>query len=190
MADRKRVAVLISGGGSNLQALIDDAALPDAPYSIALVISNKADAFGLHRAKAADIPVRIISHTEYASREAFDAEITRALESLDPDLVCLAGFMRILTPEFINRWQGRLINIHPSLLPKFKGLHTHQRALDAGETEHGCSIHWVVPDLDSGEVIARAQVPILVCDTVDTLAARVLEQEHRLYPAVVRQLLG
>ncbi len=187
---RKRVAVLISGGGSNLQALIDDAASDSAPYEIARVLSNKAEAFGLQRAREAGIASSIISHRDYASREAFDAAMNIVLAGDTPDLICLAGFMRILTPVFINRWHGRLINIHPSLLPKYKGLHTHARAIEAGDTEHGCSVHWVVPDLDSGEIIAQAPVPLLPGDTEQTLAARVLEQEHVLYPKVVRQLLS
>jgi phosphoribosylglycinamide formyltransferase-1 len=190
MAERKRIAVLISGSGSNLQALIDDAAKPDSPYVISLVLSNNADAYGLVRAEKAGISTVVISHKNFSSREAFDAAMNAEIEKANPDLVCLAGFMRILTPVFIDRWHGKLINIHPSLLPKFKGLHTHQRALDAGETEHGCTIHWVVPDLDSGEIIAQARVPILKDDSNETLAARVLMQEHRLYPATLRQLLG
>jgi phosphoribosylglycinamide formyltransferase 1 len=190
MAERKRIVVLISGSGSNLQALIDDSAKPESPYAISLVLSNKADAYGLIRAEKAGISTVVISHKNYISREAFDAAMNMEVEKAAPDLVCLAGFMRILTPVFIDRWHGRLINIHPSLLPKFKGLHTHQRALDAGETEHGCTIHWVVPDLDSGDIIAQSRVPILTGDTEETLSARVLAQEHQLYPAVVRQLLG
>jgi phosphoribosylglycinamide formyltransferase 1 len=189
MAERKRIAVLISGSGSNLQALIDDAALAEAPYAIALVLSNKADAYGLVRAEKAGLATAVISHRNYNSREAFDAAMNTEIEKANPDLVCLAGFMRILTPVFINRWQGKLINIHPSLLPKFKGLHTHQRALEAGEKEHGCTIHWVVPDLDSGEIIAQARVQVVSVDTEETLAARVLAEEHKLYPAIVRQLL-
>ncbi len=187
---RKRVAVLISGGGSNLQALIDDAASDGALYEIVRVVSNKADAYGLQRARQAGIATSIISHRDHASREAFDAAVNIVLGGDAPDLICLAGFMRILTPVFINRWHGKLINIHPSLLPKYKGLHTHARALEAGDTEHGCSVHWVVPDLDSGELIAQARVPILPGDTEQLLAARVLEQEHILYPEVVRQLLS
>jgi phosphoribosylglycinamide formyltransferase 1 len=190
MGERKRIVVLISGSGSNLQALIDDSAKPDSPYEISLVLSNKADAYGLVRAEKAGISTVVISHKNYSSREAFDAAMNMEVEKTAPDLICLAGFMRILTPVFIDRWHGRLVNIHPSLLPKFKGLHTHQRALDAGESEHGCTIHWVVPDLDSGDIIAQARVPVLAGDTEETLGARVLAQEHQLYPAVVRQLLG
>lgn len=190
MAERKRVAVLISGSGSNLQALIDDSANVESPYAIVLVLSNKADAYGLIRADQAGIATTVISHRDYATREAFDAAMNAEIEKANPDLVCLAGFMRILTPVFIDRWKGKLINIHPSLLPKFKGLHTHQRALDAHETEHGCTIHWVVPDLDSGDIIAQARVPVFTDDTEETLAARVLAQEHTLYPATVRKLLS
>jgi phosphoribosylglycinamide formyltransferase 1 len=187
---RARVAVLISGGGSNLQALIDDSAQPGATYEIALVLSNKPDAFGLVRAQNAAIPTAVVSHKDFASREEFDGALNSALETAAPDLVCLAGFMRILTPVFIDRWQGRLINIHPSLLPKLKGLHTHARALEAGETEHGCTIHWVVPDLDSGAVIAQSRVVVLPGDTEEALAARVLIEEHKLYPSVVRALVA
>jgi phosphoribosylglycinamide formyltransferase 1 len=188
--NKARVAVLVSGGGSNLQALIDDSQKPDAPYDIVRVLSNKAEAYGLTRASTAGIATTVISHRDFDSRDAFDAAMNAALAPDEPDLICLAGFMRILTPVFINRWHGKLINIHPSLLPKFKGLHTHARALEAGETEHGCTVHWVVPDLDSGEIIAQAKVPVLLGDTVITLASRVLQQEHALYPAVVRLLLA
>jgi phosphoribosylglycinamide formyltransferase 1 len=187
---KARVAVLVSGGGSNLQALIDDSQKPDAPYNVVRVLSNKAEAYGLTRASTAGIATTIISHRDFDSREAFDAAMNAALAPDEPDLICLAGFMRILTPVFINRWHGKLINIHPSLLPKFKGLHTHARALEAGETEHGCTVHWVVPDLDSGEIIAQVKVPVLPGDSAITLAARVLQQEHALYPAVVRLLLA
>jgi phosphoribosylglycinamide formyltransferase 1 len=188
MKPRARVAVLISGSGSNLQALIDDSLKPDSPYEIIRVLSNKADAFGLTRAQNAGIATTILSHRDFPDRESFDAALNTTLAPDQPDLVCLAGFMRILTPVFINRWQGKLINIHPSLLPKFKGLHTHARALAAGEYEHGCTVHWVVPDLDSGDIIAQAHVPVLPDDTEETLASRVLEQEHILYPRVVREL--
>jgi phosphoribosylglycinamide formyltransferase 1 len=187
---KARVAVLVSGGGSNLQALIDDSQKPDAPYDIVRVLSNKAEVYGLTRASTAGIATTVISHRDFDSREAFDAAMNAALAPDEPDLICLAGFMRILTPVFINRWHSRLINIHPSLLPKFKGLHTHARALEAGETEHGCTVHWVVPDLDSGDIIAQAKVPVLPGDSAITLASRVLQQEHALYPAVVRLLLA
>jgi phosphoribosylglycinamide formyltransferase 1 len=187
---KARIAVLVSGGGSNLQALIDDSQKTDAPYNIVRVLSNKAEAYGLTRASTAGIATTVISHRDFASREAFDAAMNDVLAPDQPDLICLAGFMRILTPVFINRWHGKLINIHPSLLPKFKGLHTHARALEAGETEHGCTVHWVVPDLDSGDIIAQAKVPVLPGDSAITLAARVLQQEHALYPAVVRLLLA
>jgi phosphoribosylglycinamide formyltransferase 1 len=188
--NKARVAVLVSGGGSNLQALIDDSQKPDAPYDIVRVLSNKVEAYGLTRASTAGIATTVISHRDFDSREAFDAAMNAALAPDEPDLICLAGFMRILTPVFINRWHSRLINIHPSLLPKFKGLHTHARALEAGETEHGCTVHWVVPDLDSGDIIAQAKVPVLPGDSAITLASRVLQQEHALYPAVVRLLLA
>ena len=179
-----RVVVLISGGGTNLQALID-AARDDPAFEISAVISNRADAFGLERARRAGIEARIIEHSAYAGREDFDAALIETIEAYRPALVALAGFMRILSDGFVRHYQGRLLNIHPSLLPGYRGLHTHQRVLDAGDLEHGASIHFVTEDLDGGPLIIQARVPVLAGDDADTLAARVLEEEHRIYPLVV-----
>lgn len=187
MAERRPLAVvvLISGSGSNLQALID-AQLQGAPIRIAAVISNKPDAFGLERARRHGIPTETLSHRDYPSREAFDADLGALIDRYDPGLVVLAGFMRILTSGFVERYHGRMVNIHPSLLPKFRGLSTHQRALEAGETEHGASVHFVTAELDGGPTIIQARAPVLPDDDAETLAARVLEQEHRIYPTAVR----
>lgn len=182
---RLPLVVLISGGGSNLQALIDSAAA-DLPVEIRAVISNNGDAFGLERARRADIPTRVLDHRRFDSREAYERELRTLIDSFEPQLVVLAGFMRILTPGFVARYHGRLFNIHPSLLPKFRGLHTHRRALDAGEEVHGASVHFVTEELDGGPVVLQTQVPVLPEDDADSLAARVLEQEHRIYPRVVR----
>jgi len=186
MSGRLRLGVLISGSGSNLQALIDACADPAYPAEIALVISNVAEAHGVERARRAGLPVVVLPHRNYASRDAFEAAIHAALCAHSVGLVCLAGFMRVLTAGFVEAWQGRMINIHPSLLPAFKGLHTHQQALDAGVRLHGCTVHFVEPALDDGPIVAQAAVPVAEDDTVATLAARVLAQEHRLYPLAVR----
>ncbi len=184
-----RVAILISGGGSNMQVLASAATAPDFPAEIRLVLSNKPDAGGLEKARALGIATATVDHKPYgADREAFEREIDTLLRINEIELVCLAGFMRVLTPWFVTRWQGRLINIHPSLLPLYRGTHTHRQALDAGATEHGCSVHWVVPELDAGPVIAQARVPVMPGDTEETLAARVLVQEHLLYPQALRQV--
>ncbi len=188
MAERLRVGVLISGSGSNLQALIDACAAPDYPALIALVISNQADAYGLERARMADIPAVVIPQASHSSRSAFDSEIDAQLRAHAIDIVCLAGFMRILTPEFVSRWQGRMINIHPSLLPHYKGLNTHARVLAAGDPVHGCTVHHVVPELDGGPIILQSKVAVLPGDTVDTLAARVQQQEHIIFPAALKLL--
>ncbi|HEX3809480.1 MAG TPA: phosphoribosylglycinamide formyltransferase [Rhizomicrobium sp.] len=185
---RTKTAVLISGRGSNLQALIDACARADFPAEIALVISNVAEAEGLVRAKAAHIATHVISHKDFASRETFDAAVDTALRTAGIEIVCLAGFMRILSDTFVTAWEGRLINIHPSLLPAFKGTNVHQRTLDAGVTESGCTVHFVVPELDSGPIIAQAKVPVEKNDTVETLAARILAAEHALYPEGLRQV--
>lgn len=187
--EKTRVAVLVSGRGSNLQALIDAARTPSYPAQIVLVLSNSPDAYGLTRAQDAGIATAIVNHRDHATRDAFDAAMHQVLLAHDVGFICLAGFMRILTPGFTQAWEGRMINIHPSLLPKFKGLHTHQAALDAGESEHGCTIHWVSEQLDSGTTIAQARVPVLAGDTADTLAARVLAEENILYPATLERLL-
>ncbi|TRO95606.1 phosphoribosylglycinamide formyltransferase [Glycocaulis profundi] len=182
-----RTGVLISGRGSNLQALIDAAAAdPAFPAEIALVISNRPGAGGLERAAKAGIATATIDHKDYEGREVFDAALHDALTEAGIELVCLAGFMRILTPGFVARWEGRMLNIHPSLLPKYKGVDTHARALAAGDTVHGCSVHYVTAELDDGPVIAQAEVPVLKGDTPETLADRVLEAEHRLYPQAWR----
>ena len=180
--NRVKTAILISGRGSNMAALIEAARDPSYPAEFALVISNDPTAKGLERAASAGIETAIIRHRDYPDRENFDHAIDTALRAHDIALVCLAGFMRILSPWFIERWQGRLLNIHPSLLPEFRGLHTHERALLAGVHEHGCTVHQVVPELDAGPIIAQARVPVLATDTPDTLAARVLVEELRLYP--------
>ena len=175
--------VLISGGGSNLQSIIDQA--NSIGLNISAVISNQAQAYGLQRAEQAGIEARVIDHTQYNSREDFDTELRKIIDSYEAELVILAGFMRILTPEFTQHYTGRMLNIHPSLLPKFQGLHTHQRAIDAGETEHGASVHFVTAQLDGGPVIAQRKVKILPGDDAKTLAARVLTEEHKLYPQVI-----
>lgn len=180
-----RIVVLISGSGSNLQALIDSCARPGHPGQIAAVISNRADAYGLQRAAQAGIPTRLLDHKGFASREAFDAALVEAIDAHQPDLVVLAGFMRILTPALVEHYRGRLLNIHPSLLPAYKGLHTHQRVLDAGEREHGCSVHFVSAELDGGPVIVQARLPVLDGDDADSLARRVHQAEHLIYPLAV-----
>jgi phosphoribosylglycinamide formyltransferase-1 len=180
------VVVLISGSGSNLQALIDSIANDGNPARIAAVISNRADAYGLERAKQAGIATRVLDHKQFDGREAFDAALVEAIDGFDPQLVVLAGFMRILTPGFVNHYTGRLLNIHPSLLPKYKGLHTHQRALEAGDSEHGCSVHFVTEELDGGPLVVQAVVPVESGDTPESLAQRVHSQEHHIYPLAMR----
>ncbi|MDT3720200.1 phosphoribosylglycinamide formyltransferase [Pseudomonas oryzihabitans] len=177
------VVVLISGHGSNLQALID-AARP--PVRIAAVIANRAEAYGLERARQAGIATAVIDHREHDDRESFDAALAAAIDAQGADLVVLAGFMRILTPTFVRRYQGRLLNIHPSLLPLYKGLHTHQRALEAGDAWHGCSVHFVTEELDGGPVALQSRVPVRIDDTPESLATRVHAAEHLLYPVAVR----
>ncbi len=184
-AARKRVAVLISGRGSNLQSLLDAAADPGYPAQIALVLSNRADAYGLERARAAGVPTAVVDHRAYGDRDAFDAAVEHALLAAACELICLAGFMRILTPGFVNRWPNRILNIHPSLLPSFTGLNVQRRAIEAGATIAGCTVHIVTPDLDAGPIVAQAAVPVLADDTEASLSARILEQEHRLYPAAL-----
>ncbi|MDX2233760.1 MAG: phosphoribosylglycinamide formyltransferase [Hyphomonadaceae bacterium] len=179
----RRVGVLISGGGSNLQALLD-AQGPYCPYAIAVVIANRPDAGGLERARAAGVEALVVDHRHFGGdRSAFERAIDAALRARAIDLVALAGFMRILTPAFVRDWAGRLLNIHPSLLPAFPGLQTHARALDAGVKLHGCSVHWVSEGVDEGPIIGQAAVPVLPDDTTETLGARVLTAEHVLYPA-------
>lgn len=183
-----RVAILISGRGSNMQALIDACAEPDFPAEIVRVIANQPEAAGLDRAAESDIPVQVINHRDYAGREAFEQALTRQLQSDRVDLVCLAGFMRLLTPTFIRPWQDRLVNIHPSLLPAFKGLQTHERALAAGVRFTGCTVHYVRPEMDDGPIIGQAAVPVKNDDTPETLSARVLMAEHRLYPLALKMI--
>jgi len=186
---RKRVAVLISGRGSNMVALMEAAKDPGYPAEIALVISNEPAADGLKRATAAGIPTVVVDHRRFGKdREGFERALQHELEAHKIELVCLAGFMRILTPWFVKQWDGRLLNIHPALLPAFKGLNTHARALAAGVKEHGASVHLVVPEMDSGPIIAQAAVPVRDGDTEATLAARVLEVEHKIYPQALRLL--
>lgn len=178
----KSIVVLISGSGSNLQALLDHFADQPERARISAVISNRADAYGLERAKTAGVPTHVLSHRDYPDRLSFDLAMTEVIDRYQPDLVILAGFMRILTPEFSEHYNGRLFNIHPSLLPKYKGLDTHQRALDAGDSEHGCSVHFVTAELDGGPVIIQSRTPVQPDDTVDSLAQKVHQLEHRIYP--------
>lgn len=185
MTQTCNVVVLISGSGSNLQALIDSQG-DDNPARIRAVISNRADAYGLTRAQNAGIATQVLDHKAFAGREAFDSALIEAIDVFQPDLVVLAGFMRILTPAFVRHYAGRLLNIHPSLLPLYKGLHTHQRALEAGDAEHGCSVHFVTEELDGGPLVLQAVVPVQPGDTAESLAMRVHMQEHRIYPMAVR----
>lgn len=180
------VVVLISGSGSNLQTLIDGQQNGNLPIRIAAVISNRPDVKGLDRAKQANIPTLTLDHTQFESREAFDQAMMQAVDNYQPQLVVLAGFMRILTPEFTQHYLGRMLNIHPSLLPKYQGLHTHQRAIEAGDTEHGVTVHFVTAELDGGPAAVQAIVSILADDTATTLAQRVQEQEHVIYPLAVQ----
>jgi phosphoribosylglycinamide formyltransferase-1 len=184
---RKRVAILISGRGSNMAALIEAARDESYPAQIALVVSNEPSAEGLARAKAAGIVTSVVDHRPFGKdRQAFDRALHAKIAEHNIDIVCLAGFMRLLTPWFVRQWQGRLLNIHPALLPAFKGLHTHARALAAGVKQHGATVHLVVPEMDSGPIIAQAAVPVHDGDTEATLAARVLEVEHAIYPQALR----
>ena len=184
---KKRVAVLISGRGSNMTALIEAAKAADYPAAIAVVISNRPDAAGLERARAEGITTVVVDHRPFGDdRAAFEHALDAELHRHRIDLICLAGFMRLFTPNFVERWSGRLLNIHPALLPQFKGLHTHRRALAAGVREHGATVHFVVPEMDAGPIIAQDAVPVLEGDTEDSLAARVLAVEHRLYPRALR----
>ncbi|MBN8633293.1 MAG: phosphoribosylglycinamide formyltransferase [Rhodobacterales bacterium] len=183
----KRVAILISGGGSNMLTLVRDMA-GDHPARPVLVASNDPAAGGLAKAAALGVATAAVDHRAFGKdRQAFEAELLRHIEAAQPDILCLAGFMRILTPDFIKRFEGRMLNIHPSLLPLYPGLHTHARAIAAGDAEAGCTVHEVTADLDAGPLLGQARVPVLPGDTAETLAARVLVQEHRLYPAVLRR---
>ncbi len=188
-ANKASIVILISGRGSNMKSIVEAIKTGSLDTNVAAVISNRPDAAGLDYAKQENIPTAVIDHKQFASRELFDQAMAKEIDSYTPSLVVLAGFMRILTTEFVEHFAGKLINIHPALLPKFKGLNTHQRAIDAGEKEHGASVHIVTPELDDGPVVLQARVPVLDDDTADTLAARVLEQEHSLYPRAIAQLI-
>ena len=185
---RKKVGVLVSGRGSNLQALLDACADPSFPAEIALVISNVPGVYALERAEKAGVSTLTIPHKAFPSREAFDSEMDKALRAAGIEIVCLAGFMRLLSTGFAESWRGRMINIHPALLPSFKGLHTHKRAIEAGVKLHGCTVHLVTPELDDGPILVQKAVPVLASDDEDSLAARVLEQEHKAYPEALRLL--
>lgn len=185
---KRRVGILISGRGSNMAALIEAAGAPDYPAEIVLVLSNEPDAAGLAFASSRGVPTAVVNHRNFASREAFADALDEKLREAKVEIVCLAGFMRMLATPFVERWRGRMINIHPSLLPAFKGLDTHARVLDAGVKTHGCTVHYVEPELDSGPVILQAEVPVLSGDDEATLAARVLKEEHRIYPAALRMV--
>jgi phosphoribosylglycinamide formyltransferase-1 len=183
---KKRVAILISGRGSNMRALIEAAKDKNYPAEIVLVISNVAGAGGLEFARQHGIKTEVIEHKKFPSREIFDNAMNVALKKANAEIVALAGFMRLLSPRFVESWRRRMINIHPSLLPAYKGLHTHKRAIEAGEKFHGCTVHLVTPELDDGPTILQAKVPVLPGDTEDALASRVLEQEHKIYPEALR----
>jgi phosphoribosylglycinamide formyltransferase-1 len=185
-AKKTRVVVLISGSGSNLQALIDGVADKSLPIDLVAVISNRPEVMGLERAAKADIPAEVLDHKNFADRESFDQALMAKIDSYQPDLVVLAGFMRILTPEFTQHYLGKMFNIHPSLLPKYQGLHTHQRALDAGEKRHGVTVHFVTAELDGGPAIVQASVPVWASDDASALAKRVQRQEHVIYPLAVK----
>lgn len=182
---RTRVVVLISGSGTNLQALIDARQAGQLPIDLVAVISNRPGARGLERAEAADIPALVLDHKDFESRAAFDRALQELIDGHQPDLVVLAGFMRILTPEFTRHYEGRMLNIHPSLLPKYQGLHTHERVLEAGDKEHGVTVHFVTDELDGGPPVVQAKVPVYENDSPETLAKRVQAQEHTLYPLAV-----
>jgi phosphoribosylglycinamide formyltransferase-1 len=188
--NKPRLVILISGRGSNMRSILAAAEQGALDIDIAAVISNRPDAAGLEYAQQAGIETAVIDHKQFDSREAFDQTLATKIDQYQPSFVILAGFMRILTAEFVEHFAGKLINIHPSLLPKFKGLHTHQRAIEAGESEHGASVHFVTAELDDGPVILQAKVPVLDTDDADSLAARVLEQEHLLYPAAIKKLVS
>lgn len=184
--NKLKLAIFISGRGSNMRSIMRACEDENFPAEIVLVFSNRPDAGGLKLAQDAGIPTEMVDHKNYQGREAFEAEIRACLLKYDIDLIVLAGFMRILTPSFVEEWPNQIINIHPSLLPDYKGTNTHARALADGKAESGCTVHYVIPELDSGEIIAQARVPILSGDTAETLADRVLEQEHQIYPVAIQ----
>ena len=181
-----RIVVLISGNGSNLQAILDAITTEQIPAEIVAVVSNKADAFGLQRARLAEIPTRILSFADYQDRDKYDQALMAAIDAFKPDLIVLAGFMRILTDDFVNHYLGKMINIHPSLLPRHKGLHTHRRVLQAGDREHGATVHFVTPELDSGPLILQGKTQVNTADTEQTLTQRVHDIEHHIYPQAVK----
>jgi phosphoribosylglycinamide formyltransferase-1 len=183
---RRRIAILISGRGSNMASLIEAAGTPGYPGEIALVLSNRPDAEGLERARAAGIEALAVDHKAYSTRESFEQALDATLRERRIEFICLAGFMRVLTNWFVERWAGRMLNIHPSLLPLFRGIDTHRRALAEGVLVHGCTVHFVVPELDAGPIVAQAAVPVVPGDTEESLAKRILVQEHILYPAALR----
>ena len=185
---KKRVGVLISGTGSNMKALVAAGRSALSPFEVVCVVSNTPDSGGIAWAREQGIATKVINHKDFATREAFDTALNAYLQSQHLDLIACAGFMRIMTPVLITHWAGRMVNIHPSLLPLYKGLHTHQRAIEAGDKEAGCSVHFVTTELDGGPVIAQARVPILAGDTPETLAARVLVEEHKLYPKMLGEI--
>ncbi|MBA4502543.1 phosphoribosylglycinamide formyltransferase [Marinobacterium marinum] len=182
----KRIVVLISGSGSNLQAILDQTLDGQIRGNVAAVISNRPDAYGLTRAEQAGVDARLLDHKQFADRESFDAALVELIDSYQPDLVVLAGFMRILTPELVRHYHGRLFNIHPSLLPKYKGLHTHQRALEAGDEEHGCTVHFVTEELDGGPLVIQARTNIVPGEDIQNLQQRVHQLEHKIYPLAVQ----
>ncbi|WP_197919400.1 phosphoribosylglycinamide formyltransferase [Thiosulfatihalobacter marinus] len=185
---KKRVAIFISGGGSNMVRLVEDMANADHPAEPVLVLANDAGAGGLKKAAELGVATAVVDHRPFnGDRPAFERALQGELDRARPDILCLAGFMRVLTEGFVGPWNGRMLNIHPSLLPKYKGLHTHARALEAGDREHGCTVHLVTPALDDGPILGQARVNVRADDTPDSLAARVLEREHKLYPAVLRR---
>ena len=190
MTKKTRAAIFISGRGSNMMALVEAAKVPDFPAEFVVVVSNDPTAKGLEWARSQGIEALAVDHKTYGKdREAHEREIDAALRARGVEFICLAGYMRILTPWLVEQWQGKMINIHPALLPDFKGLHTHERALEAAVKEHGATVHWVTPGVDEGEIIAQARVPVFPDDSAEKLAARVLVEEHRLYPAALRKVL-
>lgn len=189
MNQKLKLAVLISGRGSNLQSLIDACKSAEYPAEIAVVISNVPGAYGLDRAKKENIPVEVVNHKDFDSKRAFEDVLKQKIDLFSPDLVCLAGFMRVLSEAFVTSYpENAIVNIHPSLLPAYKGLHTHQRVLDAGETKSGCSVHFVRAEVDTGPILVQKEVPVLEGDTADSLAERILEQEHIAYPEAIRKI--
>jgi phosphoribosylglycinamide formyltransferase-1 len=185
MQEKLPIVVLISGGGTNLQSIIDAVQNGAIPVEIRAVISNRPDAYGLERAAKAGIPGEVLDHRDYPDRDAYDRALTELIDRYSPALVVLAGFMRILSDGFVRHYEGRMVNIHPSLLPKYRGLHTHRRCLEAGDAEHGATVHFVTPELDAGPVIIQARVPVEPGDTPESLATRVLNEEHRIYPMAI-----